>query len=123
MRQKKQLIEMTPQELREEIGKLETTLTRVVTKNKRRRTALKQLNTHALVTFKMMSDLLGQNRHLTMETQMLREQVNFLRQQMTIHKPQQVHQEVMQECGPKVEVQNTRRWFNFGKGVKGVSGA
>lgn len=49
MKEKKELIEMTSQELREEIGRLTTTLNRVHEKNRRRKRALKDINRSVLI--------------------------------------------------------------------------
>lgn len=68
MKESKTLMDMTPQELREEIGRLTTTLNRVHEKNKRRRKALKELNKHAILGYKARLDVIGHARRLEMTT-------------------------------------------------------
>lgn len=115
-KRKMNLVEMNETELRMEVGRLETELARVTAKNKRRRTALKQLNTHALVTFKIISDLIHTNHSLRMS--LAGRAAAQVRDQAILDSIQQV-------SGPKIEVQETKRWFHhiLPRGAKGVSGA
>lgn len=62
MKEKKTLMEMTPQELREEIGRLTTTLNRVHDKNRRRKRALKDINKFAIISNKTMTELMLRNK-------------------------------------------------------------
>lgn len=59
---KKNLIEMTEQELREEIGRLTTTLDKVHQKNRRRKRALKEMNHAVLKVHKDVTEIRSLNR-------------------------------------------------------------
>jgi hypothetical protein len=61
MKEKKELIEMTSQELREEIGRLTTTLNRVHDKNRRRKKALKDINRSVLIKNAHVADTIRLN--------------------------------------------------------------
>lgn len=86
MKEKKTIIEMTTQELREEIGRLTTTLNRVHEKNRRRKKALKELNKHAILGYKVRVDLVGHARKFEMENAALAIQNTFLQNEIQKYK-------------------------------------
>jgi len=64
----KNWVEMTTQELREEIAHLVLTLDRTTNKNKRRKRALKDMNRSMLVSFKTREDILKLHNNLKERT-------------------------------------------------------
>lgn len=62
MKEKKTLMEMTAQELREEVGRLNTTLERVHRKNRARKRALKDINRSVLINHKTIREVTDRNQ-------------------------------------------------------------
>lgn len=86
----KNLTEMTSQELREEIGRLNTVVSRLTEKNKRRKRALKQMNVSVLIKHKVTQDALKYRSALMQRTALAEQraevaesQVKYLSERMT----------------------------------------
>lgn len=123
----KNWIEMDNKELREEIGHLILQLDKTTAKNKRRRTALKNLNTGVLIKHKFMMDQANRVKYLETAIDHWRRKAALLESELGDVVNRVVHdglklRDPKTEHGPKVDVQPTRRWFHFGRGARGVSG-
>lgn len=120
---KKNLIEMTAQELREEIGRLTTTLEKVHTKNRQRKRALKDINRSVLIKNALISDTFSVKRMMAARIDTLTVKIKFLEDELERQRRFREEQTpfgkkvtfVGEEHGPKVEARETRRWFHFGR--------
>lgn len=121
----KNWVEMDSKELRTEIAHLILQLDKVTVKNKRRRNALKTLNTGMLVKHKFLNDQSERVKYLEGALDHWKRKALKLESELGDVVNRIVHDgvKIRESNGPKVEVRETRRWFNFGRGTRGVSGA